>query len=85
MLAIFGFSQFAFFPNTLTIFSQNFNIKHDGMLAGIFSSKSNVGNIIGFLLANLLVYTAGIQWEITMGICSILLLLVTLALYKFVP
>lgn len=53
---MFGFFQLSFFPATLTLFSQHFNVKHDGVLVGIWSSKSNAGNIMGFLLANLLVY-----------------------------
>jgi sugar phosphate permease len=52
---MFGFFQLSFFPATLTLFSQHFNVKNDGVLVGIWSSKSNVGNILGFLLASLIV------------------------------
>ena len=53
----FGFFQLSFFPATLTIFGHSYDIKKDGLLIGIWSSKSNVGNILGFGLANLLVIT----------------------------
>jgi len=82
---VFGFFQLSFFPATLTIFSKDFNVKNDGVLVGIWSSKSNVGNIIGFLMANLFVYTFDIRWEYTMIICSITLLIVCVLLYKLVP
>ena len=52
---LFGFFQLSFFPATLTLFSQHFNVKNDGILVGIWSSKANVGNIFGFLLASILV------------------------------
>ena len=58
----FGFFQLSFFPATLTIFSHHFDVKNDGRLVGIWSSKSNAGNIIGFFLANFLVYQLHIRW-----------------------
>lgn len=61
-LGIFGFFQFSFFPSLITIFSHHFNVKHDGSLVGIWSSKSNVGNIIGFFLSNFMVYQLGLRW-----------------------
>lgn len=82
---IFGFFQLAFFPATLTIFSNAFNIRNDGKLVGIWSSKSNTGNICGFVMSNLFVATFDIKWEYTMITCSVLLLGICLLLYKFVP
>jgi sugar phosphate permease len=55
-LGCFGFFQFTAFPLSLTIFSSHFNVKTEGSLVGIWSSKSNAGNIIGFFLSNFLVY-----------------------------
>jgi MFS family permease len=82
---VFGFFQLSFFPATLTIFSHHFNVKQDGKLVGIWSSKSNAGNIVGFLMSNLFVYNFHIQWEYTMLICSVVLIFVCLMLWKFVP
>ena len=80
----FGFFQLAFFPATLTIFGNEYNVKNDGKLVGIWSSKSNVGNILGFVMSNLFVVTFKIRWEYTMITCSVLLLIICLLLYKFV-
>lgn len=82
---LFGFFQLSFFPVTLTLFSQHFNVKNDGILVRIWSSKSNVGNILGFLLASLLVHGLDATWEITMIICSVLLLTITILQHLFVP
>lgn len=46
----------------LTIFGNSFDIKNDGKIVGIWSSKSNAGNILGFLTANLLVYQFKVKW-----------------------
>ena len=81
---VFGFFQLSFFPATLTIFSQYFNVKDDGSAVGVWSSKSNAGNIMGFLIANLLVYELDVKWEFTMLICSVLLIIVTVGQYKVV-
>jgi sugar phosphate permease len=59
---LFGFFQLSFFPATLTLFSQYFNVKNDGIFVGIWSSKSNVGNILGFLLASLVVNEIAAPW-----------------------
>ncbi len=48
IIFLFGFSQLSFFRATLTLFSRHFNVKNYGILVGIWSSKSNVGNILGF-------------------------------------
>lgn len=61
-LGCFGFFQFTSFPLSLTIFSHHFNVKTQGSLVGIWSSKSNAGNIIGFFMANFLVYQLHTQW-----------------------
>jgi sugar phosphate permease len=52
----FGFFQFIFFPALITIFSYSYSEKEKGKIVGLWSSKSNFGNILGFLLANLLVH-----------------------------
>lgn len=83
--AMFGFFQLSFFPATLTIFSNSYTVKNDGKLVGIWSAKSNTGNILGFLLANLLVQQFDIPWEYTMIWCSVQLLVACLLLVKFVP
>jgi sugar phosphate permease len=59
-------------------------VKNDGKLVGVWSSKSNAGNIVGFLMANLFVYTFHIRWEYTMILCSILLLIVCVLLVNLV-
>jgi sugar phosphate permease len=82
---VFGFFQLSFFPATLTIFSNQFNVKDDGKMVGIWSSKSNAGNIVGFFMANLFVENLKIRWEYTMIICSALLIIVVILLYKLVP
>lgn len=61
-LGLFGFFQFSFFPATITIFSGYFNVKKEGRLVGFWSSKANLGNIIGFFLSNFLVYQLHIRW-----------------------
>ena len=61
-LGCFGFFQFTAFPLSLTIFSNHFNVKTEGSLVGIWSSKSNAGNIVGFFLANFMVYQLHTQW-----------------------
>lgn len=61
-MALFGFSQFASFPLSLTLFSHHFSVKSEGTLVGIWSSKSNAGNIIGFFLANFMVYQLNTAW-----------------------
>jgi sugar phosphate permease len=40
----------------ITIFSYSYSEKEKGKIVGLWSSKSNFGNILGFLLANLLVH-----------------------------
>jgi len=59
---LFGFFQLNFFPAMLTIFGHSFSLKKDGRIVGIWSSKSNAGNILGFLMANLLVYQFDVRW-----------------------
>lgn len=81
---LFGFFQLTFFPSTLTIFGNSFSVKNDGRIVGIWSSKSNAGNILGFFMANFLVYHLEIKWEYTMIICSILLVVICFLMYKFV-
>jgi sugar phosphate permease len=61
-LGSFGFCQFSFFPALITIFSSYFNVKKEGSLVGFWSSKSNAGNILGFFMANFLVYQLHVKW-----------------------
>ena len=80
----FGFFQFTFFPALLTIFSKYFHVKTQATLVGIWSSKSNVGNVIGFGLANFLVFQMARRWETTMLISAVSLMFTALALYYYV-
>ncbi len=80
----FGFFQLNFFPGLLTIFGHSFNIKNDGKIVGIWSSKSNAGNILGFLLSNVLVYQLKVRWEVTMIICASLLIIMSILLGIFI-
>lgn len=81
---LFGFFQLNFFPAMLTIFGNSFNIKNDGRIAGIWSSKSNAGNILGFLISNLLVYQFKVKWEYTIIICSSFLIIMAILLRCFI-
>lgn len=81
---MFGFFQLTFFPSTLTLFGQSFSLKDDGRLVGIWSSKSNFGNILGFFIANFMVYNLEIKWEYTMLLCSVSLIVACTLMYKLV-
>jgi sugar phosphate permease len=59
---LFGFCQLSFFPATLTIFSSLFNVQKNPSAVGIWSSKANVGNILGFFIANVFVANLNIRW-----------------------
>ena len=61
-MGLFGFFGFASFPSTFTLFCFSFNNKEDGMLVGIWSSRGNIGHILGFFLPDLIVYTGGAPW-----------------------
>ena len=56
-LCIFGFCQFPAWPTLLTLTNRQFNLEKDGTAIGTWSANGDLGNIIGFALARLIVNT----------------------------
>jgi len=53
---IFGFCQFSSWPILLYLVNQYFDVSKEGFILGLWSSTSNVGNILGFFLAQLILH-----------------------------
>lgn len=81
---MFGFFQLNFFPAMLTIFGHSFGLKEDGRIVGIWSAKSNTGNVLGFLMSNILVYELNVPWQYTMLICSCTLIIMVILLRSLI-
>jgi sugar phosphate permease len=82
---LYGLFQLSLFPATLTLFSQHFNIKNDGVLVGAWSSKSNMGDVLGFLLSTILVIVLKVTFQVAMFICAGLLIIMVILQHLFVP
>jgi sugar phosphate permease len=69
-LLVFGFCQFPAWPTLLTLTNDHFNLDQEGAAMGIWSANGDLGNIIGFGLAGMLVDGLSCRWELAMLVAA---------------
>ena len=80
-LMLFGFCQFSSWPILLYLVNQHFEVAKEGTILGIWSSNSNVGNIIGFFIGQLILNNFKMKWQYVMMIGALLHLLMGIMVF----
>lgn len=83
-LLLFGFFQFPAWPTLLTLTSEHFNLNEEGKELGFWSANGDVGNIVGFALAGMIVIWLDFRWEIAMIVAAIFNIYMARLVYTFV-
>lgn len=67
----------------MILINEHFNIKSEGTALGVWSAHGDVGNIVGFTIAGLIVDNLSYRWEVAMIVVTILCWTMALILYLF--
>jgi OPA family glycerol-3-phosphate transporter-like MFS transporter 3 len=81
--AINGLCQAVVWPGTVAIIGNWFNENSRGIAMGAFSSSANGGNVLGSLLAVLVLVVMRAQWFILTFLSSVIMILIALAFLIF--
>lgn len=81
---MFGFCQFAAWPTVMILINQHFNIKSEGTALGVWSAHGDVGNVVGFSIAGLMVDNLSYRWEVAMIAVTVLCWVMAWMLYVFI-
>jgi sugar phosphate permease len=68
LMSIDGYFQSYAWPNLLMLVNSQFDNKKEALILGLWSTNTNVGNIVGFVLCQYLVIQGGLDWEVAMFI-----------------
>lgn len=75
LMGISGFIQSFMWPNLLPLVHTVCSPDHDSILLGFWTTASNIGNIMGFLICQYLVLENDLGWETSMYIVSVYMLI----------
>lgn len=71
LMCLDGYFQSFAWPNLLMLINSQYDNKKSALLLGIWSTNTNFGNILGFILCQFLVIQTGMDWEIGMYIIGV--------------
>lgn len=71
LMSIDGYWQSYSWPNLLMLVNSQYDNKKEAVILGVWMTNTNVGNILGFALCQLLVIRAGLHWQIAMYIIGL--------------
>ena len=82
-LGIFGFGFFhmAFYQICGSVISGYYDSKTESANLGFWASSLSVGNVMGFLLSNLIIHEFQQKWEVTFFLMAILSLVMGFAVH----
>jgi sugar phosphate permease len=80
-MSLDGYFQSYVWPNLLMVVNSYFDNKKDAILLGVWSTNTNFGNIFGFIMGEVIVIRAGLQWEIGMYFISFFMIVIGLLTY----
>lgn len=66
LMCLDGYFQSYAWPNLLMLVNSQFDNKKESLILGVWSTNTNTGNIVGFVLCQFLVIQAGMDWRIGM-------------------
>lgn len=66
LMCLDGYFQSYAWPNLLMLVNSQFDNKKESLILGVWSTNTNTGNIVGFILCQFLVIQAGMDWRIGM-------------------
>lgn len=81
-LAGFGWFQTASWPVLLSLVHAYFLPKRDGCMLGFWSANGDIGNIVGFLMCTIVIYTLGLPFQVCLIIAAVFSFLMTLSVYR---
>lgn len=81
-LAGFGWFQSASWPVLLSLVHAYFLPKRDGCMLGFWSAGGDIGNIAGFLMCTIVMYSLNLPFQICLIVAAVTGLLMTLSVYR---
>jgi sugar phosphate permease len=81
LMSLDGYFQSYVWPNLLMVVNSYFDNKKDAILLGVWSTNTNFGNIFGFIMGEVIVIRAGLQWEVGMYFISFFMIVIGLLTY----
>jgi sugar phosphate permease len=78
LMSFDGYFQSWVWPHILMLINTEFDNKEDALKLGVWSTNTNVGNIVGFVVCQYLVLYNGLPWQVSMIIISIFIVAVAL-------
>jgi sugar phosphate permease len=84
LMSIDGYFQSFAWPNLLMLVNSQFDNKKEAIKLGIWSTNTNVGNIMGFVICQYLVLNTGLPWEISMVFISLFLIVNSILIFIFI-
>ena len=82
VMCLFGFCQLNSWPAMLLLVNEYFNAEKESAALGFWGACGDAGNIVGFFVASLAVYTFKCSWEVPMFIFGISSLLLAICVFK---
>jgi len=76
-----GYFQSWTWPHLLMIINTHYDNKRDGLKLGLWTTCTNVGNILGFIICQLLVLVGDLPWQVSMLVVGAYIILMAFLAY----